>query len=88
MGISETPEGLQKQTGKALEYTRKSRVTANAKKCAVVVCDEDKVNLITFQGRGGGGRFTDRRPFYVPSRRDLKRLLLGCTQSEKYSMKR
>ena len=27
VGISETPEGLQKQTEKALEYTRKWRVT-------------------------------------------------------------
>ena len=34
VGISETPEGLQKQIEKALEYTRKWRVTANAKKCA------------------------------------------------------
>ena len=41
MGISETPEGLQKQTGKALEYTRKWRVKANVKKCAVVGCNED-----------------------------------------------
>ena len=37
VGISETPEGLQKQTEKALEYTRKWRVTANVKKRAVVV---------------------------------------------------
>ena len=41
VGISETPEGLQKQIEKALEYTRKWRVTANVKKCAVVVCNED-----------------------------------------------
>ena len=32
VGISETPEGLQKQIEKALEYTRKWRVTANVKK--------------------------------------------------------
>ena len=31
VGISETPEGLQKQIEKALEYTRKWRVTANVK---------------------------------------------------------
>ena len=37
VGISETPEGLQEQREKALEYTRKKRVTANVKKCAVVV---------------------------------------------------
>ena len=33
VGISATPEGLQKQIEKALEYTRKWRVTANVK-CA------------------------------------------------------
>ena len=31
VGISETPEGLQKRIGKALKFTRKLRVTANAK---------------------------------------------------------
>ena len=31
VGISETPEGLQKHIEKALEYTRKWRVTANVK---------------------------------------------------------
>ena len=36
VGISETPEGLQKQVERALEYTRKWRVTANVKKCAVL----------------------------------------------------
>ena len=51
--ISETPEGLQKQIGKALEYTRKWRVTANVKKCAVVVCNEDKENPITFKWKWG-----------------------------------
>ena len=44
VGISETSEGLQKRIEKALEYTRKWRVTAIVKKCAVVVCNEDKVN--------------------------------------------
>ena len=39
-GISDTPEGLQKQIEKALEYTRKSRVTANVRKCSVVVCND------------------------------------------------
>ena len=37
VGISDTPEGLQKQIEKALEYTRKWRVTANVSKCAVLV---------------------------------------------------
>ena len=50
VGISEaTPKGLQKQIDKALEYTRKWRVTANVKKCAVVVCNEDNANPITFK---------------------------------------
>ena len=48
VGIAETPEGSQKQIEKALEHTRKLRVTANVKKCAVVVCNEDKVNPVTF----------------------------------------
>ena len=34
VGISVTPEGLQKQIEKALEYTTKWRVTANVKKSA------------------------------------------------------
>ena len=42
VGISQTLEGLQKQIEKALEYTKKWRLTANVKKCAVVVvCNED-----------------------------------------------
>ena len=51
---SETPEGLQKQIEKALEYTRKWRVTANLKRCAaVVVCNEGKVNPVTFKRKWG-----------------------------------
>ena len=53
VGISETPQGLQKQIGKAVEYTRNWRVTANVKKCAVVVCNEDKVNPVTFKWQWG-----------------------------------
>ena len=51
VGISETPEGVQKQIENALEYTRKWRVTANVEKCAVciVVCNEDKVNPVNFK---------------------------------------
>ena len=40
VGVSETPEELQKQMEKALEYTRKWRVKANVNKCAIVVCNE------------------------------------------------
>ena len=54
---SETPEGLQKQIEKALEYTRKWRVTANVKKNAVVVLivvrNEDKGNPVTFKWKWG-----------------------------------
>ena len=53
VGISETPERLQKQIQKALEYTKKWRVTANAKKCAVVVCNEDKVTPVNFKWKWG-----------------------------------
>ena len=49
VGISETPEGLQRQIEKTLEYTRKWRLAANVKKCAVVVCNEDKENPVTFK---------------------------------------
>ena len=55
VGISETSQGLQNKTEKALrvEYTRKWWVTANAKKCAVVVCNEDKVNPVNFCWKWG-----------------------------------
>ena len=43
-----TPEGLQKQVEKALEYARKWRV-ADVKQCAVVVCNEDKLKPVTFK---------------------------------------
>ena len=43
------PKGCRNRQKKALEYTRKWRVTANVKKCAVVVCDEEKVNPIKFK---------------------------------------
>ena len=33
----------------SLEYTSKWRVTANVKRCAVVVCNEDTVNPVTFK---------------------------------------
>ena len=44
---------MQKQIEKALEYTRKCRVTVNVKKCAVVVCNEDKVNAVTLKFGSG-----------------------------------
>ena len=53
--MSETTEGLQKQIEKALEHTRRWRVTTNfqRKKCAVAVCGEYKVNPVTFKWRWG-----------------------------------
>ena len=53
VGISETPEGWQKQIEKAPEYTRKWRVTANVKKCAVVICNEDRGNPVKFKRKWG-----------------------------------
>ena len=52
VGISDTPEGLQKQLEGALEYTRKWRVTANAKECADGACKEDQVNPVISVGSG------------------------------------
>ena len=57
VGISETSKGLQDQIEKALvknEYTKKWRVTANVKKCAVVACNKDEVNLVNFKWKWGG----------------------------------
>ena len=59
VGLSETPEGLRKQIEKTPEYTRKWRVKANVKNCAVlaVVCNEDKVNPVQ---NGGGEKMNYR----------------------------
>ena len=46
VGISGTAEGLQELIEKALEYTRKWRVTANVNKCAVLVCTEDEKKTV------------------------------------------
>lgn len=53
VGISETPEGLQKQIDAALGYTRKWRLSANVGKCVVVVCNEDKENPVEFTWKWG-----------------------------------
>ena len=87
VGTSETPEGLQKQIEKALEYTRKWRVTANVKKnvrgsAVVVQNNEDKENSETFKWWWGEDELPIVDQLYVPWRRDLKRMLLGCTHSE------
>ena len=54
VGVSGTAEGLQEQIEKALEYTRKWRVTANVNKCAVLVCNEDKKKPVEFKWEWGG----------------------------------
>ena len=57
-------------------------MTANVKKCAVVVCIEDEVNPVNASWNWGEDEVsTDRTPVYVPWRRDLKILLLGYTHS-------
>ena len=54
VGLAETPEGLQTQIEKALEYTRKWRITANINKSAVVlVCNEDNKNPVEFKWKWG-----------------------------------
>ena len=53
VGVLETPEALQNHIEKTLEYTRKWRVTANANKCAVVTCDDDSENPVTFRWKRG-----------------------------------
>ena len=40
---------------KTPEFTRERRVTANVKKCAVIVCNEEKVNPANFNWKLGGG---------------------------------
>ena len=49
VGLAETPEGLQKKVEKALEYTRKWRVTANVIKSAILVCNKDNKNPVEFK---------------------------------------
>ena len=65
VGISGTAEGLQEQIEKALEYTRKWRVTANVNKCAVLVCNEDGKKPVELKWKWGCLLYTS------PSPRDL-----------------
>ena len=48
VGMSETPEGMQEQVEKAQEYARNRRVITHVNNCAVIVCNEDKVNPVNF----------------------------------------
>ena len=51
VGMADTPEGLQKQIDAALKFTRKWRLSANVKKCAVMICNE--VEPIDFKWKWG-----------------------------------
>ena len=83
--VTPTPlsyQGLQKQKEKALEYTRKRRVTANVKKCAVVVCNENKVNPVNSEWKWGEDEIPIVDQYTYLGVETLKGLLLGCTHSE------
>ena len=54
VGILGTAEGLQEQSEKALEYTRKGSVAANVNKCAVLVCNEDEKKPVEFKWKWEG----------------------------------
>lgn len=45
MGMSATPEGMQKQIDAAMEFTRTWRLSTNVQKCVVMVCIELQVDL-------------------------------------------
>ena len=66
--------------GTTIEYTRKWRVTASVKKCAVVVCidREDKVNPATFKWKWGkDGLPAEIVDQYALACRDILRTALG-----------
>ena len=57
---------MQKKIERALEYTTVGNgVTANVKKCAVVVCNEDKVNPVTFRWKWGEDEIPIVDHYYV-----------------------
>ena len=53
VGLAETPDGLQEQMEKALEYTGKWRITANINKSTIGVCNEDNKNPVEFKWKWG-----------------------------------
>ena len=82
VGVSETPEGLQKRIEKALEYTRKWRVRANVKKSAVVavvVCTEDKMNPVTCKCERGKAGLQIADQYAYLGVHISKIMILGCT---------
>ena len=66
------------QKKKAVEHTRKWRVTANVKRCVVGVGNKDNQRPMEV----GRRRFTDRRPVHRPWRKHPEELLLECTHSK------
>ena len=50
----------------------------------VVVCNEDKVNLVTFKWKWGEDDLPILDQYTYHGIRDLKGLLLGCTHSESH----
>lgn len=75
LGISGASE--QKQIGKAPGDSSKRSVTANVNKHGVPVCNEDQENPVTFKIKVGRKGTADRRPVYIPLRRDVINVLLG-----------
>ena len=75
VGIAETSDELQKQNGKAPEYTKEWRVTANVNKCAIFVCNEHK-NPVEFKLKWG----EEELPIvdqYIYLGVEIKKLFLG-----------
>ena len=57
-------------------------MTANINKSAILVCNEDKKNPVEFKWKWGRRGIAYRRPVYIPWRRDMKKLFLGCTHQQ------
>ena len=49
VGMSDTPEGLQLQIDAAKKFTDKWRLSANVKKSAVMVCNEDREEPVEYR---------------------------------------
>lgn len=53
VGVSDTPEGLQLQIDAAKKFTDKLRLSANVKKSAVMVCNEDREEPVEYRWKWG-----------------------------------
>lgn len=69
------PEGLQRQIDAAKEFADKLRLSANAKKSASMVCNEDRKEPIEYRWKWG----VDELAVHISRSRDRKRLLVECT---------